>query len=88
MAATDIGKGEKQTITLRSPHTWLWKPERPNYMSSYNQCDLNPGILQITRLSSGRARGQEEMESPTLRRGHSKQTAVQIYYRSSRLKYA
>lgn len=38
-----------------NPHnTWLWKKEGPNYVSYYNQQDLEPGILKIRRLHSGR----------------------------------
>lgn len=40
-----------------SPKHWLRKPEGTDFVSSYNQWVLTPGNLNISKISSGRARG-------------------------------
>ena len=59
-------KGNKQTLTLGSSHSPHKSPltfgfgskrGQSSYMSSYNQQDLKPGILNISGLSSEKAWG-------------------------------
>lgn len=56
-------------------------------MSSYNHYSLTPGTLKVCELSSGKARGQGETESPSLKRQHNKQS-TKIKHRSGSLKNA
>lgn len=54
--------GEKQTVTLGSPHgeeesplNLALKTRRAEFVNSYNLRDLKPGILKISGLNSGRS---------------------------------
>ena len=67
-------KGEYQTIMLgnlhgkMNPHNiWLWKPKGLNSVSSYNQQDLKPGILKISRLNFKRAERVRGNRIPTIK---------------------
>ena len=59
-----------------NPHNIrLWKPERPNFMSSYHQQGLMSGTLKISGVSSGRVREQGVRENGVvpLETQHNKQ---------------
>lgn len=91
----DAEGGEKQTFT---PGHQAWGTQqgkqtlimfglktRPNFVSSYIQLGLTPGTLETSKLSLGEPRGQEETESPPLKRQHNKQPS-EVKHTSSSLK--
>ena len=54
-------KREKKTLShwgdfmkkMNLHSIWLWKQERLNFMTSYNQRDLKPGTLEIAGFALG-----------------------------------
>lgn len=63
---------------------WLWKPERPNFTSSYNEQSLTPQTLELADAALGELGGQKENEIPPLKK--TMNSPVEIEYRSSSLK--